>query len=180
MKKYQFLGGAAFVAAASLSIPVYAQSSEPAENEGGIAEIIVTARKTSESLQTTPVAVSALSGEALAEQAIVNIQQIQASSPNLTFSSAVAQPGSSTVFIRGQGSADGLIAIDQAVGVYIDGVYAARSTGGATDLLDVQRVEVLRVALTGRGLDRLAGQPRVVACEAAHEAPPSEGSGASS
>ena len=144
MKKYQFLGGAAFIAAASLSIPVYAQSSEPAENEGGIAEIIVTARKTSESLQTTPVAVSALSGEALAEQAIVNIQQIQASSPNLTFSSAVAQPGSSTVFIRGQGSADGLIAIDQAVGVYIDGVYAARSTGGATDLLDVQRVEVLR------------------------------------
>ena len=61
MKKYQFLGGAAFIAAASLSIPVYAQSSEPAENEGGIAEIIVTARKTSESLQTTPVAVSALS-----------------------------------------------------------------------------------------------------------------------
>mgnify|MGYP000132300834 FL=1 len=36
MKKYQFLGGAAFIAAASLSIPVYAQSSEPAENEGGI------------------------------------------------------------------------------------------------------------------------------------------------
>lgn len=144
MKKYQFLGGAAFIAAASLSIPAYAQSSEPAENEGGIAEIIVTARKTSESLQTTPVAVSALSGESLAEQAIVNIQQIQASSPNLTFSSAVAQPGSSTVFIRGQGSSDGLMAIDQAVGVYIDGVYAARSTGGATDLLDVQRVEVLR------------------------------------
>jgi iron complex outermembrane receptor protein len=120
MKKYQFLGGAAFVAAASLSIPAYAQSSEPAENEGGIAEIIVTARKTSESLQTTPVAVSALSGEALAEQAIVNIQQIQASSPNLTFSSAVAQPGSSTVFIRGQGSTDGLIAIDQAVLLLVD------------------------------------------------------------
>jgi iron complex outermembrane receptor protein len=144
MKKYQFLGGAAFIAAASLSIPAYAQSSEPAENEGGIAEIIVTARKTSESLQTTPVAVSAISGEALANQQIVGIQQIQSTTPNLTFSSAVAQPGSSTVFIRGQGSSDGLIAIDQAVGVYIDGVYAARSTGGATDLLDVEQVEVLR------------------------------------
>jgi iron complex outermembrane receptor protein len=130
----------AVMAAAS---PAFAQAAEEAD-QGGIGEIIVTARKTAESLQTTPVAVSALSGEALADQQIVGIQQIQSTTPNLTFSSAVAQPGSSTVFIRGQGSADGLIAIDQAVGVYVDGVYAARSTGGATDLVDVQRVEVLR------------------------------------
>ncbi|HMP46084.1 MAG TPA: TonB-dependent receptor, partial [Sphingopyxis sp.] len=47
-------------------------------------------------------------------------------------------------FIRGQGSSDGLIAIDQAVGVYINGIYSARSTGGAFDMVDVQRVEVLR------------------------------------
>jgi iron complex outermembrane recepter protein len=80
----------------------------------------------------------------LVDQQVVNIQEVQALTPNITFASAVAQPGSSTVFIRGQGSSDGLIAIDQAVGVYIDGVYAARSTGGATDLLDVARVEVLR------------------------------------
>lgn len=144
MKKHQFLSGAALVVAASLSFPAYAQSSEPAENEGGIAEIIVTARKTSESLQTTPVAVSAISGESLASQQIVGIQELQSTTPNLSFTSAVAQPGSSAVFIRGQGSSDGLIAIDQAVGVYLDGVYSARSTGGATDLLDVERVEVLR------------------------------------
>ena len=148
MKLYKFMAGVAFVPALTLSMPAIAQSTNvPAAEEeqtSGIQEIIVTARKTSESLQTTPVAVSAISGEALADQQIVGILQLQATSPNLTFSSAIAQPGSATVFIRGQGSSDGLIAIDQAVGVYVDGVYAARSTGGATDLFDVQRVEILR------------------------------------
>lgn len=142
--KTHFLSGAALVSVLALPSAASAQSTDEVETTYGIADIVVTARKTSESLQSTPVAVSAISGEALADQQILGIQEIQAITPNLTFSSAVAQPGSSTVFIRGQGSSDGLIAIDQAVGVYLDGVYAARSTGGATDLLDVQRVEVLR------------------------------------
>jgi iron complex outermembrane receptor protein len=143
MKLRYLMASAAVLPAMTIGMPAFAQSASD-EGASGIEEIIVTARKTSESLQTTPVAVSAISGEALADQQIVGIQQLQATTPNLTFSSAVAQPGSSTVFIRGQGSSDGLIAIDQAVGVYVDGVYAARSTGGATDLFDVERVEVLR------------------------------------
>jgi iron complex outermembrane receptor protein len=128
--------------AMTVAMPVYAQEAEG--QSVGIEDIVVTARRTSENLQTTPVAVSAISGEALADRQIVGIQEIAAATPNLSFTSAVAQPGSSAVFIRGQGSSDGLIAIDQAVGVYLDGVYAARSTGGATDLVDVSRVEVLR------------------------------------
>src|SRR3546814_19954858 len=80
----------------------------------------------------------------LEKQSLVNITQLQTTTPNLNFSSAVAQPGSATAFIRGQGSSAGLIAIDQAVGIYLDGVYSARSTGGAFDMVDVQRVEVLR------------------------------------
>lgn len=143
MKLGNFLASSALIPALAIAAPAVAQTPSGAE-EGGIAEIIVTARKTSESLQTTPVAVTAISGESLVNQQIVGIQELQATTPNLTFSSAIAQPGSATVFIRGQGSSDGLIAIDQAVGVYLDGVYAARSTGGATDLFDVQRVEVLR------------------------------------
>lgn len=130
--------------------PAFAQAAPPADEAeaagqaGGIQEIVVVARKTEESLQTVPVAVSAYTGETLEKQSVVNITQLQTTTPNLTISSAVAQPGSATVFIRGQGSSDGLIAIDQAVGVYINGVYSARSTGGAFDMVDVQRVEVLR------------------------------------
>lgn len=144
MRKFSLLSGAALVSMLALPTVVAAQESEEPEAEAGIATIVVTARKVSEDIQSTPVAVSAFSGDALIDQQVVGIQEIQALTPNITFASAVAQPGSSTVFIRGQGSSDGLIAIDQAVGVYIDGVYAARSTGGATDLVDVSRVEVLR------------------------------------
>jgi iron complex outermembrane receptor protein len=131
----------------ALSTPAFAQNGgQPAADEetGGIEAIVVTARKTSESIQTTPVAVSALSASDLAKQQITNVTQLQNSTPNLTFSSAVAQPGSATIFIRGQGSSDGLMAVDQAVGAYQNGVYLARSTGGAFDMVDVQRVEVLR------------------------------------
>ena len=146
MRKFIWLSGVAATAMLVVPSVALAQDAEAAEaeQEKGIATIVVTARKVTEDLQSTPVAVSAFTGDALVNQQVVNIQEIQALTPNITFSSAVAQPGSSTVFIRGQGSSDGLIAIDQAVGVYLDGVYAARSTGGAADLVDVSRVEVLR------------------------------------
>jgi len=132
----------------ALAAPVSAQTAAPedeaTETSGGIQEIIVTARKTAENLQTTPVAVSALTGGDLEKQQIVGVAQLQTTTPNLTVSSAVAQPGSATLFIRGQGSSDGLVAIDQAVGAYLNGVYLARSTGGNFDMIDAQRVEVLR------------------------------------
>ena len=127
----------------ALSSPVLAQA-EAEDDQAGIADIVVTARKTEESLQTTPVAVSAFSGADLEKQQIVGVTQLQTATPNLNFSSAVAQPGSATIFMRGQGSSDGLMAIDQAIGAYVNGVYLARSTGGAFDMVDIQRVEVLR------------------------------------
>lgn len=140
---------AATILASGVALPAFAQDAPAADEAtessgGGIQEIVVVARKTEESLQTVPVAVSAYTGDTLDKQSVVNISQLQTTTPNLNFSSAVAQPGSATVFIRGQGSSDGLIAIDQAVGVYLNGVYSARSTGGAFDMVDVQRVEVLR------------------------------------
>lgn len=114
------------------------------DQQSGIQDIVVTARKTSENLQATPVAVTAFTSDDLNKQQVVGVTQLQQTTPNLTFSSAVAQPGSATIFMRGQGSSDGLIAIDQAVGAYINGVYMARSTGGNFDMVDVERVEVLR------------------------------------
>src|SRR3546814_9160331 len=103
----------------------------------------------------------------LEKQSFVNITHLQTTTPNLNFASAGAQPGSATVFIRGQGSSDGLIAIYQAVGIYLDGVYSARSTGGAFDMVDVQRVEVLRGPqgtlfgrnTTGGAVNIIANQP---------------------
>ncbi|HMP46050.1 MAG TPA: Plug domain-containing protein, partial [Sphingopyxis sp.] len=111
---------AATVLAGGHALPATAQEAPPSDaadsgSTGGIQEIVVIARKTEESLQTVPVAVSAYTGDTLDKQSVVSISQLQTTTPNLNFSSAVAQPGSATVFIRGQGSSDGLIAIDQAV-----------------------------------------------------------------
>lgn len=143
---WQLFITASLFAGVAMAVPVHAQTAadDAVADEGGIQEIIVTARKTSESLQTTPVAVSALTSADLEKQQIVSVAQLQTTTPNLTVSSGVAQPGSATLFIRGQGSSDGLIAIDQAVGAYLNGVYLARSTGGNFDMIDAQRVEVLR------------------------------------
>lgn len=138
------LAGAVMPMAAEAQAQTEVQPEIGEEDLGGIAAIIVTARKTSESIQTTPVAVSAFSSDDLVNQQITSVTQLQVSTPNLSFSSAVNQPGSATIFIRGQGSSDGLVAVDQAVGAYLNGVYLARSTGGAFDLVDVSRVEVLR------------------------------------
>ena len=112
-----------------------------------VEEIVVTARRTEESLQRTPVAVTATTGASLERAQISRVDQLQNIAPGLVIQPAVAQPGSASFSMRGQSSPDGLIAVDQSVGVYMDGVYVARSSGGLFNFVDVQRVEVLRLSL---------------------------------
>ena len=109
-----------------------------------IGEIVVTARRVSENLQTTPVAVTATTGEMLTRAQVNTVDQLQSIAPGLVIQPAVAQPGSASFALRGQSSPDGLIAVDQSVGSYVDGVYVARSSGGLFNFVDIERVEVLR------------------------------------
>ena len=84
------------LASVAFAAPFWAQATategDAAETGGGIQEVIVAARKTAENLQTTPVAVSALTGADLEKQQIVSVAQLQTATPNFTVSSAVAQP----------------------------------------------------------------------------------------
>jgi len=120
------------------------------EDKGGfgqIEEITVTARKREENLQNTPVAITAFSSEGLENRGISDISQIGDFTPNLVFdsTSAVAATSSAaSIYIRGIGQSDWALAVDPGVGLYLDGVYIARSVGGVMDLLDLERVEVLR------------------------------------
>jgi len=110
-----------------------------------IEEIVVTARKAEESLQQTPVAVTALGAEMLFKAQITEISDLKRAAPNLSI-----LPGgtgsSSLVFIaiRGAAQVSPGGAADAAVGTYVDGVYLARPTGGNVDMFDVAQVEVLR------------------------------------
>lgn len=108
-------------------------------------EIIVTAQRRSESLQKVPVAMTALSADALANQGVTNLSSLSTAAPSLK---VVAYPNSSdtlTLTMRGQGAGDvGQLTRDGGVAIYIDGFYMARPQGALLDLGDPERIEILR------------------------------------
>ncbi|MBL4800946.1 MAG: TonB-dependent receptor [Emcibacter sp.] len=110
-------------------------------------EIIVTARKREEGLQNTPISITAISSEGLEKRQIISMDQVSNITPNLTINTSSAFSGSSqtpAVFLRGIGQTDFTLNTDPGVGIYVDGVYISRSVGALLDLVDVERVEVLR------------------------------------
>ncbi|PHS21119.1 MAG: hypothetical protein COA85_13350 [Robiginitomaculum sp.] len=111
-----------------------------------IEDIVVTARKREENLQDTPISVTAITGASLEKRGLSNISQIADFTPNLTFQSgaSLGSGTSSSIYIRGIGQADFALTVDPGVGLYVDGVYVARSVGGVLDVLEIQRIEVLR------------------------------------
>lgn len=116
-------------------IPVLAQS-------GALEEVVVTARKRSENLQDVPMSISAFSSSDLQNAQIDNLVEVGRMSPNVQVhetSGLVA--GGIGVFMRGIGNNPGY---DQGIGIYIDDVYSERTTGGMLELLDVERIEILK------------------------------------
>lgn len=129
---------------AAMAQPAYAQQPQTGAVTG-IQDIVVTARRTEESLQTTPIAVTALSPEALTTAKVENVVDLQRTAPGLVIGRGSAG-GDGIVFvaIRGQGNLQPILANDPAVATYIDGIYIPRPSTGMTDLQDIQRLEVLR------------------------------------
>jgi iron complex outermembrane receptor protein len=114
---------------------------------GVLEEITVTAQKRTENIQQVPIAISAFSAEALQQKGITNVSQLSDLSPNVSLDAGTPFSGSDTVlsaYIRGIGQDDFAFNLDPGVGVYVDGVYLARSVGANTTMLDVDRVEILK------------------------------------
>jgi iron complex outermembrane receptor protein len=110
-------------------------------------EIVVTARKREESLQDTPIAVSAFTAAALERQDISGTEDLDAVTPNLQFAAYGPLTGNNAaaqVFIRGIGQTDGSSGVDPGVGLYIDEVYMGRAVGGVMDFRDIAGIQVLR------------------------------------
>lgn len=107
-------------------------------------EVIVTARKREESLQETPVAVSAFSGLSLQEAGMRNLSDLRAVVPNVDVYGGNGTGGAANVFIRGVGARNTGVNFDSGVGIYLDGVYLSRPDGAILDNVDIQSVQVLR------------------------------------
>jgi iron complex outermembrane receptor protein len=106
-------------------------------------EVIVTARKREESLQETPVAVSALNGAQLEDAGIYNLTDLSRVVPNLT-ANVGSGGGSAQLFIRGVGARNTGANFDGGVALYQDGVYVSRPDGNILESIDIQNVQVLR------------------------------------
>jgi outer membrane receptor protein involved in Fe transport len=122
-----------------------ADTATGAETSTQLGEIVVTAQYREEKLQDTPIAITALTSEMIEQQGATKLSDILNSAPSVAFRQQSAAFGESvTAFIRGFGQADFDPAFEPGVGLYIDDVYYPRLTGANFDLMDVERVEVLR------------------------------------
>ena len=142
-----------FALAAGLPLPAQAQvvtspddaAPERARDDFGSGQIIVTAQRRAENLQETPVAVTALSGQAIADLGISEVEDLARAVPNLQLLPISANPSTLQVGLRGGSEqVGGLITSEPVVGIYIDDVYRARLQGSNTQLGDIERIEVLR------------------------------------
>ena len=115
-----------------------------AEGAGPTSEIVVTARRTEERLQRVPASVSAFNERALDRIQAQDTTGLQGAVPNLNIVQGRGSSDATNIYIRGIGQPDALQTFDPAVGVYIDDVYLSRIRGTQLDLLDLERIEVLR------------------------------------
>src|SRR5688572_17502056 len=113
--------------------------------ESNLEEIIVTAEFREANVQDTPIAITAVSADMLDARSQTNLAQITAQAPNVSLRPAGSAFGNALVaFIRGIGQTDFNPSVEPGVGIYVDDVYYSTITGNVLDLLDLERVEVLR------------------------------------
>jgi len=140
------LSARTLVAFGALVMPTLSTAQEGAAGTGGaLQEVTVTARFREESLQQTPLAITAITGESLEMRNATNVVDIGKFSPNVTINPLGAGYGPTLVAnIRGVGLTDFKPVFEPGVPIYVDDVVLARATGAVLDLLDLERVEVLR------------------------------------
>ena len=111
----------------------------------GIQEVVVTAQRREENLQTTPIAITALSAETLQKAGVNTFAGVAEQSPSINFTPYPSSSNTLILYMRGQGVADAnQITQDGSVGLYEDGFYIARPQAETFDLADPERVEILR------------------------------------
>jgi iron complex outermembrane recepter protein len=108
-----------------------------------VEEIIVTANKVAENVQDVPIAVSAITGDALEAAGTTSLENIGELVPSVTFRKGTTT-ANSAIFLRGVGTITFSIAAEPSVSTVVDGIVLSRSGQAFSDLVDVERIEVLR------------------------------------
>jgi iron complex outermembrane receptor protein len=135
-------------AAVRMALGLMVASAANAQEPGGqdvLQEVTVTAQFREQSVQDTPLSITAISGAILESRSQTNLSEVANQAPNVTLKPQGAAFGPSLgASIRGVGQFDFNPALEPGVGLYVDDVYYATLTGSILDLLDLDRVEILR------------------------------------
>lgn len=133
------LAGAPQIAAAQTAAP--ASADPAAQEDSGIAEIIVTAQRREQNLQDVPISVSAFGADAIREKGLTDVSRLEGLVPGFTFgrSGVDARPA-----IRGVRTESVDVNADTTIGMFIDGIYQSRASQATLGFIDLERVEVQR------------------------------------
>ena len=134
---------ACLLAAATAAV-AQAPPPPPVETEvqqGGLEEIVVTANKRAENMQTVPIAISALTADEAGKIGVVNGQTLAQVIPGLQLN---RQTNGSTPFLRGVGNPSTQAGTEPAVAMYVDDVYYGSSAVALSNYNSIQRIEVLK------------------------------------
>lgn len=132
---------AAISASATLSLSAFAQEDERAS---ALEEVLVVAQRVEESLQDTPIAVSVFSADTLEALGVYSANEIAHFTPNMTGESQPGSTSTTNYTIRGITTTDPTLSVEAGVGVYLNGIYVARSNGLIFDVVELESIEVLR------------------------------------
>lgn len=141
--KLRTFAGALAGASVILATSVHGQT-PPDTERASLDEVVVTAQRREENLQSVPIAISAFGEAALDKFDIRTIRDVSSIVPNLWMETNTGLSSGARASLRGIGEDESFFTSDTPVGIYIDDVYIPRQTGALFDLNDVERIEVLR------------------------------------
>lgn len=126
-------------------LPAAAQETDTSEpGTRRLGAVTVMAQRVEENLQDVPVAVTALDTAMLEDKQVADLLDLQSVVPNINMATNTGTANAARIFLRGVGEDESRGAVDQAVGIYVDGVYVGRSVGSLFDVVDLASIEVLR------------------------------------
>jgi len=144
LRQHVMLTAFASSLAMAVAAPVQAQEAGAQAENTGFEEIIVSARRRNESLQDTPVAITAVNAAMLENKASLNVGDLTGAAPNLLITNQNSGGAAANLSIRGLTYADIEKSQEPTVGVVIDGVFIGTNTGQFLDMFDIEQIEVLR------------------------------------
>jgi iron complex outermembrane recepter protein len=145
MLKPQILSSLVLLAPFAITGAQAQEGDQPSGNKETFAleEIVVTANRREQSLQEVAMSVSAFTGDFFEDSGVRDLAGLDQYTPSLKITQGTSS-SSTSIRIRGIGSVGTNVGIDPSVGMFIDGVYQGRAGMSVADLLDIERVEVLR------------------------------------